>query len=136
MIYADIYAKLSTDATITAAISTYLGSPAIITSPIELTDVDCPYITVEQAAGGGPAKAEPRCLRGWTETLYVRVVDDREQSAATLNEISNAIFLALDRTTVDDTYGKGWLTCAGPQLFLDPDGFPGALVIVTADLWI
>jgi hypothetical protein len=135
MIYDAIYTLLAADGTITAALSTYLGQPAIISSPIELTDLDCPYILIEQVAGGNPAKGEPRCLRGGTETVYVRVVDDREQSSETLTAISNAIFSALDREKVSNSYCAGWLTCSRPSLYIDGDGFPGALVVVTADLW-
>jgi len=139
MIYADIYAKLAADPTITGAVSTYLGAPAIITAPIALTDVECPFVLIEQASAG-PGIASPRCLRSWTETLYVRVVDDRDQSAGTINTIAHAVHLALDRTNISETYGagygRGYLECTGAQYYLDADGFPGAIVTVTANLWI
>lgn len=136
MIYDDVYDKLVADATIVAALSTYAGLPAVITSPLEPSDIECPYILIEHVGGGPAAKAEPRCLRGWVEIINVRVVDDREQTSGVLNAISHAVFLALDRTAVDSAYGNGWLTCSGPQAYLDGDGFPGALIVVTADLWI
>jgi hypothetical protein len=135
MIYADIYDKLSSDATITAALATYEGDPAIISSPIDITDLECPYIIIEQSGGGPAVVGEPRCLRGWTENITVRIVDNREQTSGTLSDIAYAVFLALDRTNVNETNGRGYLTASGPQAYLDSDGFPGAVVQVTAHLW-
>jgi hypothetical protein len=134
MIYGDIYAKLVADATIIAALSTYQGAPAIISSPVELTDLECPYLLIEQVSGGGPT-AEPRCLRGWTETVQISAVDDRIQSGGTLADLMHAVFDVLDRSAVNETGWRGWLTCTGPQFFTDADGFPGARLTVTAELW-
>lgn len=135
MIHKAIYDLLSADGSVTANLATYDGSPAIFTCPEAPSDTECPYIHIQVMAGGVNDMANPRCWHSWSEDVYVRIYQDKTYSVATVSDIGQAVFLALDRQTIDDSGNVGILAARGSTMFFDEQGFPGVEVIVSAAMW-
>lgn len=84
-----IYERMANDATLTAMISTYKGSPAIFTIPTIPTDATFPLITANEDFSVLPF--DTKNLQGREVTRFVRVFAEASGSRVLMDDISERV---------------------------------------------
>lgn len=84
-----IYDRMANDATLTALISTYKGSPAVFTIPTVPTDALFPLITANEDFSVNPF--DTKSIEGRDLTRYLRVFTEATGSRILLDDISERV---------------------------------------------
>jgi hypothetical protein len=125
---AAVYSALANDATLTAMLSLYGGSPAIFTTMPIPEDVELPYIITEGEIGNAPF--DTKGIEGREIIRDVRCYAEATGSAVEVEAISERVRAIFHRQALTITGWTNIITIADNILTADEDGVYGRILTI------
>lgn len=121
-----IFDRMADDATLTALLSTYKGSPAIFTIPTIPSDATFPFITANEDFSVIPF--DTKTVEGRDVSRYIRVYAEASGSRAILDSISERVrflFHRKHRDFIISGYQIILIHVEGPEFLATPEQIYG-----------